>query len=189
MSVNPRVNPDTNTKKKYPQEHPSTLHDMQVLLMDLQSLSSTTATEIEDDKIIDKFMISALYLKSINRELRIKCLYMAYLFVRPTLNVNSILREWPEMERLIGQVYPTLYTNRTKLIFLKCLMSIEEIVSFMTTYTHDNTGYNPNSSIPSNNHQHNTNWHHQYSPYVPPPHEGKARYTVYANSISTQEDG
>lgn len=187
MSVNPRVNPDTNTKK-YPQEHSSTVHDMQVLLMDLQSLSSATATEIEDDKIIDKFMISALYLKSINRELRIKCLYMAYLFVRPTLNVKLILREWHEMARLIGEVYPTLHRNRTNPAILKCMICIGDIVSFMTTYTHDNTGYNPNSSIPSNNHQHNTNWHHQYSPYVPPPRGGKPREMVYASSISTQED-
>jgi hypothetical protein len=188
MSVNPRVNPDTNIKTKYLKEHTSTVHDMQVLLMDLQSLSSATATEIEDDKIIDKFMISALYLKSINRELRIKCLYMAYLFVRPTLNVKSILREWPEMARLIREVYPTLNSNKTKPTFLKCLMCIEEIVSFMMRYTSDNTGYNPNSSIPNNNHQHNTNWHHQYSPYVPPPRGGKPREIVFASSISTQED-
>jgi hypothetical protein len=188
MSVNPRVNPDTNTKTKYPKEHPSTVHDIQALLMDLQSLSSTTATEIEDDKIIDNFMISALYLKSINRELRIKCLYMAYLFVRPTLNVKLILREWHEMARLIGQVYPTLHRNRTNPAILKCMICIGDIVSFMSSYTQDNTGYNPNSSIPSNNHQHNTNWHHPYDPYMPPPREGKARDKVYASSISTQED-
>ena len=188
MSVNPRANPDTNTKTKYPQEHPSTLHDMQVLLMDLQSLSSTTAThEIEHDKIADKLIMTALCLNSIDRQLRIKCLHLAYLFVQPNIKVTTILGEWPGMMQQILRVRPTL-VGQTSLSKRRCLELIDNIVSLMTTYTHTNTGYNPNSSVPSNNHQQWRNWHHEYDPYVPPPRGVSPHGTVYASSISTQED-
>lgn len=175
------------------------VHDMQVLLMDLQALGSITSTrENEQDKFVDRLIMTALYLKSIDRDLRIKCLYMAYLFVRPTLNVTLILGEWPEMQRLIGRVYPTLQKSQKNPANLNCMMCIKEIISFMMVYTQDNVGYNSSSSVPNNNNRtqnhtvvrsvhppssHNTTWP---PPYVPPPTHG-AKY-FYASSIATQEN-
>ena len=209
MAVNPRSNRNADTEHDYAPDARSPAHDMQALLMDLQALGTIPSTsETEYDKIIDKLMMTALYLKSIDRELRIKCLYMAYLFVRPTLNVRLILGEWPEMARLIGRVYPILNKNTKNLWNVNCMTCIDFIVSFMTSYTHDNVGYNPSSSASNHKNSYNTSIHpykpallgphhysgpHSYSHhgYLPPPtgpYKYNARGTVLTSSIAAQEN-
>lgn len=201
MPTNSASSPTLNE----PQITHNPVHDMQVLLMDLQTLGSITSTrENEQDKFVDRLIMTALYLKSIDRELRSKCLYFACLFVRPTLNVTLILGEWPEMVRLISRVYPKLQKNPNNPANLHCMECIDYIKSFMTSYTRDNTGYNPSSSVPNNNNRtqnhtvvrsvhppssHNTTWP---PPYVPPPmgphHTSNGERYVYASSIATQEN-
>jgi hypothetical protein len=189
MSVNSRSNRNADSEYDYASAPRSTARDMQALLMDLQALGTIPLTsETQYDNIVDKLMMTALYLKSIDRELRIKCLYMAYLFVRPTLNVNLIVGEWPEMIRLIGRVYPTLQKNKKNSANEHCMKCIGDIVSFMTKYKHDNTGYNASSSASNHNNQYRIVdtvqgyksppvGPHSYShnSYVPPP----AHPTVY----------
>ena len=182
MAVNPRSNRNADTEHDYAPDARSPAHDMQALLMDLQALGTIPSTsETEYDKIVDKLMMTALYLKSIDRELRIKCLYMAYLFVRPTLNVRLILGEWIQMQRLIGRVYPTLKKNQQNPANEHCMECIKDIISFIENYRQANMGYNPSSSASNHNNQYRIveSIHTpQYNSYKPPP-AGQYRYSHY----------
>jgi len=199
MSVNSRSNRNADSEYDYAPAPRSPARDMQALLMDLQALGTIPLTsETQYDNIVDKLMMTALYLKSINRELRIKCLYMAYLFVRPTSYPQLIVDEWPEMARLIARVYPTLEKNQNNRANSHCMKCIDEIVSFMTRYSRDNPGYNRSSSASNHNSQSNffnTNTVNPYTHHVykPPPtgqhnYSGPHSYSVFTSSIAAQEN-
>jgi hypothetical protein len=197
MSVNSRSNRNSDSEYDYAPAPRSPARDMQALLMDLQALSGYMMREDEHDKIVDKLIMTALYLKSINRELRVKCLHLAYLFVQPNLNVTLILAEWPEMHRSIAQVYPILQKNKNNPLNLNCMNLMADIVSLMTPYTRDNPGYNRSSSASNHNSQSNffkvnlnPYTHHVYKPPPKGQHDysGPHSYSVFTSSIAAQEN-
>lgn len=186
MAVNPRSNRNADTEHDYAPDARSPAHDMQALLMDLQALGSgSMMREDEHDKIVDKLIMTALYLKSTNRELRVDCLHLAYLFVQTHLNAKLILDEWnlmmPKFERLKSRL-----TNSQNQADAHCLELIKEIMLVMYIYRGLNVRYNASSSA-SNNYL----WYHRYIPPPsgpPPKSDGSGRYYSYASSIATQEN-
>ena len=164
MSASPS-DPSTDTQSQITR---NSVQDLQGLLLHLQaSQPSLTTSTVEHDIIVDKLMLIAIHMIYHDRDLRFKCLQLAYLFERPALNVSEqtklIQTKWNEMERQVQSVRVKLLTLPRNEKDTSLLRMIDGIISSITQYINRNM---PSVSKTPHIQSHGTQPQHVYPQHV-----------------------